>query len=599
MANTISSIKSGSTIGVFAIPYATCSTAADTVAKVATVVDSGNFVLETGAMVVVKFTNKNSASNPTLNINSTGAKPIYQYGTTVASTGTTTSGWVAGAVVLLVYDGTGWVREYWNNTTYSNMKAATADAAGSAGLVPAPGAGKQTSFLRGDGTWVVPTNTTYSAATTSAAGLMSAADKTKLDGIATGANKYTLPYRLQGAQASGTGSVNDPNNALETGFYYVSTSDTNRPPFSQSANKDYRILTTAYGSTWLQQIATDFRCNDIFYRRLENGTWKDWVKIPVIAKNSSLATSHTHTMLSNKYTSRPTTANIASSDDRKGSLEFFHATSAMTTGAPPFEGHILHMNWDNTGGWDAQLCVRNSTAGLAVRGSSNGTWGAWQEIAMKNHTHTNVGVVNLSGDVLALALSSCATGGLTPVITNSASTNLPSGSYGYSAGYVIRRVTDQATIVLFDYNTGDMATNTYINGAWKGWVKEATQDYVRDAISDIGSSTASGCVSEFDSGVISYAAGSTYYNSKDSKSKFYLVTAKHSSYGSHSWVIDFSYLKTSYQAFRVMVGGSQNSTYFNPVWICVQVKKDSSNRLVVGVPEDYSGVTLTQVCGFY
>ena len=49
------------------------------------------------------------------------------------------------------------------NTTYSNMTAATADAAGKAGLVPAPGKGKQTSFLRGDGTWVVPTNTTNSA----------------------------------------------------------------------------------------------------------------------------------------------------------------------------------------------------------------------------------------------------------------------------------------------------------------------------------------------------------------------------------------------------------------------------------------------------
>lgn len=37
------------------------------------------------------------------------------------------------------------------------------------------------------------TNTTYSNATTSAAGLMSASDKSKLDGIATGANKYTHP----------------------------------------------------------------------------------------------------------------------------------------------------------------------------------------------------------------------------------------------------------------------------------------------------------------------------------------------------------------------------------------------------------------------
>lgn len=58
------------------------------------------------------------------------------------------------------------------NTTYANMKAATASAAGAAGLVPAPAAGKQTSFLRGDGTWVVPTNTTYGLASTTANGLL-------------------------------------------------------------------------------------------------------------------------------------------------------------------------------------------------------------------------------------------------------------------------------------------------------------------------------------------------------------------------------------------------------------------------------------------
>ena len=55
--------------------------------------------------------------------------------------------------------------------------------------------GSTTKFLRGDGTWAVPpdTNTTYSAATQSASGLMSAADKKKLDGIATSANNYSLP----------------------------------------------------------------------------------------------------------------------------------------------------------------------------------------------------------------------------------------------------------------------------------------------------------------------------------------------------------------------------------------------------------------------
>ena len=58
------------------------------------------------------------------------------------------------------------------NTTYSNMGGATSSAAGSAGLVPAPAAGAQASFLRGDGTWVVPTNTTYAKANTTTLGLV-------------------------------------------------------------------------------------------------------------------------------------------------------------------------------------------------------------------------------------------------------------------------------------------------------------------------------------------------------------------------------------------------------------------------------------------
>ena len=73
------------------------------------------------------------------------------------------------------------------------MTAATASAAGTAGLVPAPAAGKQGQYLRADGTWDKPTDTTYNDVTTSVHGLMTAADKTKLDGIATNANNYTHP----------------------------------------------------------------------------------------------------------------------------------------------------------------------------------------------------------------------------------------------------------------------------------------------------------------------------------------------------------------------------------------------------------------------
>lgn len=40
------------------------------------------------------------------------------------------------------------------------MKAATANTAGTMGLVPAPAAGAQDKFLRGDGTWQAPPTST-------------------------------------------------------------------------------------------------------------------------------------------------------------------------------------------------------------------------------------------------------------------------------------------------------------------------------------------------------------------------------------------------------------------------------------------------------
>ena len=99
--------------------------------------------------------------------------------------------------------------------THGNMAAATASAAGKAGLVPAPAAGAQAKYLRGDGTWQTPpdTNTTYGAATQSAAGLMSAADKKKLDNVAAGANAYSLPT----ATASVLGGVKTGSNITNSG----------------------------------------------------------------------------------------------------------------------------------------------------------------------------------------------------------------------------------------------------------------------------------------------------------------------------------------------------------------------------------------------
>ena len=100
------------------IVYGVCDTAADVADKTVTV--ENNFALKEGATVIIRFVNANSIAAPTLNVNETGAKPMYRYGTTTLSTGTTTTGWIAGAIQMFTYNGTGWIRDYWNNTTYSN-----------------------------------------------------------------------------------------------------------------------------------------------------------------------------------------------------------------------------------------------------------------------------------------------------------------------------------------------------------------------------------------------------------------------------------------------------------------------------------------------
>ena len=96
--------------------YGYCETAAATAAKV---VDMTGFTLVEGATIFVKFKERNNAANPTLNVNGTGAKPIYRYGTTRPGTNDNTNGWQAGAVMAFTYDGAGWLHHYWQNAQYN------------------------------------------------------------------------------------------------------------------------------------------------------------------------------------------------------------------------------------------------------------------------------------------------------------------------------------------------------------------------------------------------------------------------------------------------------------------------------------------------
>jgi hypothetical protein len=222
MASVINQIKLGSTEYAIAhSAYAECATAAGTAAKAATIStdsDTTNtaFTLIKGVAVNVKFTVTNTAANPTLNINSSGAKAIYYNGAAI------TAGYLkANKVYQFVYNGTQWdlVGDVDTNTTYT---------------IPTALKNPNALTIQGNGTTL--TNGTYdgSAAKTvnitpSAIGAATAAQGTKADNALpkSGGNISGHIY-LTGANASSsTGS---------TSQIVFGTSDNNHVVISSNDN---------------------------------------------------------------------------------------------------------------------------------------------------------------------------------------------------------------------------------------------------------------------------------------------------------------------------------------------------------------------------
>ncbi len=139
--------------------YGTCSTDAGTAAKTVTL---ANFVLATGAIAFIRFTVTNTASSPTLNINSTGAKAIRY-----RNAGIPAGYLAANRTYRFVYDGSSYelVGDVDTNTTYTAASAAP-KAPGTAAV------GTSTKYARED--HVHPLQTTVSGNAGSATKLATA-----------------------------------------------------------------------------------------------------------------------------------------------------------------------------------------------------------------------------------------------------------------------------------------------------------------------------------------------------------------------------------------------------------------------------------------
>ena len=300
--------------------YGTCGAAAATAAKV---VACTGFKLVTGARIIVKFTITNTAANPTLNVNNSGAKAIQYRGSAISA------GYLAANRTLeFVYDGSAYqlvgdldtntvythpaytargaglykitvdatghisvvtavakeditalgIPGQDTNTTYSVFKAASASAAGGSGLVPAPAAGKQVSFLRGDGQWVVPTNTTYAVmtgATASAAGkagLVPAPAASKQTSFLRGDGSWVVPTDTN----TWRGIVNNLTSDSTTDSLAAAQGKELKRLIDNAGSKLVDGFTIAATATWTQLTADNIASLDPDYKTVDPALSYPW-----------------------------------------------------------------------------------------------------------------------------------------------------------------------------------------------------------------------------------------------------------------------------------------------------------------------------------
>lgn len=97
------------------------------------------------------------------------------------------------------------------------------------------------------------------------------------------------------------------------------------------------------------------------------------------ADYAKTAAAGTANYLAPNPAARSTSANIDIIG--RGGLRTFKATSSMADNKPPIgDAHIIHLDWDNTSGFDAQIAVQNDSGQMAVRGMSNKIWQDWRTV---------------------------------------------------------------------------------------------------------------------------------------------------------------------------------------------------------------------------
>ena len=271
-ARTIDGVSFNGTANI--THYGTCSTAASTAAKV---VSCTGFTLATGAKITVKFTVTNTASNPTLNVNSTGAKAIQYRGSAISS------GYLAAnRVYTFIYDGTNYqlIGDI-NTDTNTTYGTGTATTAGLTRLYTSTGSAT-------NGTMTQKAITDALAGKSSSSHTHNYAGSSSVGGAANSANKI-----------NGIALTNQSLNNYHSGvnFYYGAGGNTctNKP----SGIDNFGMFVFQSAGGWWTQILYGSD-NNMYTRRYVSSSWTTWSKIysttnkPKASDIGAAAASHTH-----------------------------------------------------------------------------------------------------------------------------------------------------------------------------------------------------------------------------------------------------------------------------------------------------------------
>ncbi len=133
------------------------------------------------------------------------------------------------------------------------------------------------------------------------------------------------------------------------------------------------------GGTSSQFLKADGSVDSNTYLTSHQSLANYYTKSEVDAKDKRLVTY---------YTSRPTTANVNFGNN--AGLYTFLATSSMTSGKPAGDGHILHMEWDNSLSWAGQIAVPNN-GDMQWRHQRGNAWQAWRTILDSSNFNSLIG----------------------------------------------------------------------------------------------------------------------------------------------------------------------------------------------------------------